>query len=148
ITDLAVKTGQSEPDPDTGNDSAAAAINAGPTADLGLTKSVDRSSPVVGDSVTFTVTATNHGPDGASGVVVDDLLPAGLTFVSATPSTGGYDSTSGAWTLGALAAAQTATLTVAATVNQTGAVVNQASVAAQDQVDPNPLNNTAAVSLN
>ena len=43
--------------------------------------------------MTFTVTLTNNGPDTATGVQVTDLLPAGLSFVSATPSQGSYDST-------------------------------------------------------
>ena len=59
--------------------------------DLALTKTVNDPTPNVGDSVTFTVTFTNNGPDTATGVQVTDLLPAGLTFVSATPSQGTYD---------------------------------------------------------
>src|SRR5262249_45939491 len=106
ISSLAVKTGQNEPDPNTANDSAAAATNAVSTADLALLNTVDRTSAVVGDAVTFTVTATNRGPGPATGIVVNDLLPAGLAFVSATPSTGTYDSTGGTWTLGSLAATQ------------------------------------------
>ena len=36
--------------------------------------------------------ADQRGPDAATNVQVTDLLPAGLTFVSATPSQGTYDS--------------------------------------------------------
>ena len=48
-------------------------------------------TPNVGDTITFTVTLTNNGPNAATSVQVTDLLPAGLTFVSATPSQGTYD---------------------------------------------------------
>ena len=69
-------------------------------ADLSVTKTVSDATPNVGDQITFTVTLTNQGPDTATGVQVTDLLPAGLTFVSATPSQGSYDSATGLWTVG------------------------------------------------
>src|SRR5262249_44811373 len=95
VTNLAAKTGQKRPEPDLGKDAAAAANNAGPTADLALTKTVDRTTALVGQTVVFTVTAINRGPSPATGVVINDMLPAGLTLVSATPSTGAYNSTTG-----------------------------------------------------
>ena len=69
-------------------------------ADLSVTKTVSNATPNVGDQITFTVTLTNSGPDAATGVQVTDLLPAGLTFVSATPSQGTYDSATGLWDVG------------------------------------------------
>ena len=77
ITNLAVRTGGNEPDPNPGNDSGAATINAAPAADVALQKTVDRPQPSVGETVTFTVTATNRGPSAATGVLVEDTLPAG-----------------------------------------------------------------------
>ena len=70
------------------------------TADLSLTKTVDDPTPTVGDTVAFTLTLSNAGPDAATGVTVTDLLPAGLTFVSATPSQGTYAAATGLWTVG------------------------------------------------
>jgi uncharacterized repeat protein (TIGR01451 family) len=74
--------------------------NLRPEADLAVTKTVSNAFPNVGSIITFTVILTNNGPNPATNVVVNDLLPAGLTFVSATPSEGTYDSTSGMWTVG------------------------------------------------
>ena len=54
----------------------------------------------MGDTITYTVTLIDDGPDAATGVTVTDLLPAGLTFVSATPSQGTYDPATGLWTVG------------------------------------------------
>ena len=62
ITNTATKTAANEPDPDTSNDSAVATLNAAASADVGIQKTVDNPAPSVGQSVTFTVTATNKGP--------------------------------------------------------------------------------------
>ncbi|TCZ75501.1 DUF11 domain-containing protein, partial [Paenibacillus albiflavus] len=47
-------------------------------ADLSITNTVNNATPNVGDTITITVTLTNNGPDSATGVVITDLLPAGL----------------------------------------------------------------------
>ena len=71
-------------------------------ADLAVTKTASTVTPNVGSNVTFTIQATNNGPSTATNVVVNDALPTGLTFVSATPPAE-YNSTTGVWTLGSLA---------------------------------------------
>ncbi|MBA2592590.1 MAG: DUF11 domain-containing protein, partial [Gammaproteobacteria bacterium] len=38
--------------------------------------------------MTYTVPVTNNGPSNATGVTMTDTLPAGVSFVSATPSQG------------------------------------------------------------
>ena len=69
-------------------------------ADLALAQAVSNPTPNVGDTIAFTVRLRNSGPDAATNVAVTDLLPAGLTFVSATPSQGTYDATTGLWSVG------------------------------------------------
>ncbi len=87
-----------------------------PQADLELTKT--SSSPAVrpGDTLTYTLTLVNKGPGTANGVVVRDVLPASLSFVSATTATGSYNNATGLWTLGNIAPG-TYTLTINVTVN-------------------------------
>lgn len=114
-----------------------------PSTDLSITKTVSNSSPIFGSNVTFTITATNNGLSPASGVSVTDLLPSGYTFVSATPSTGSYISGTGIWTIGAMANAATATLTIVATVNTTGVYTNVATISGTEN-DPALSNNTAS----
>ena len=67
---------------------------------------------LVGETVTFTVRAINRGPSPATGVVITDALPAGLTLITPTPSQGTY--AGGVWTVGSLAAPAVATLTLVA----------------------------------
>lgn len=52
--------------------------------DLSVTKSDDPDPAVAGESVNYTLTVTNHGPNPAQAAEVSDTLPAGLTFASAS----------------------------------------------------------------
>src|SRR5262249_45799368 len=110
-----------------------------------ITKSVSSAAPNVGDTITFTVTLTDLGPNSATNVQVSDLLPAGLTFVSATPSRGTYNSTTGVWTVGTVTTAAAQTLSIQARVVSPAAQTNVAAVSRADQFDPNSANNTASV---
>src|SRR5207253_1018425 len=85
-----------------GNNTASKSLTV-QSADLGLAMAVDNAAPNEGNTVTFTLTLTNNGPDAAAGIAVTDLLPAGLTYASATPSQGSYVSGSGVWSVGGVA---------------------------------------------
>ena len=116
-------------------------------ADISVSKSVDNINPVLGDTVNFTVTVTNLGPDDATGVKVKDVLPAGLGFVSASASHGTYTETSGLWTVGLLTNGSSASLTLGAKVNIQGALTNTAAVVGVYETDPNAENDTASVTV-
>ena len=137
-----------QPDPDTSNNNAGAAVNAGASADIAVAKSVDDPTPNVGSQVTYTITATNNGPNDASGVEITDALPAGVSFVGAVPSQGSYDSGSGVWVVGAITSGSAATLAITVTVDQAGSIMNSAAVTASDQFDPVPANNQGGVTIN
>ncbi len=86
------------------------------TADLVLSKTVDNTGPSAGAAVTYILTATNLGPGDATGVVVSDDLPPGVTYADDTGG-GAFDQSSGAWTVGSLAANASATLQIVVTVD-------------------------------
>ena len=128
-------------DPISGNDFATSKPIPVPQTNLAVTKTVNNATPFVGNNVTFTITATNNGPSAATGVKVTDNLPAGYTFVSATPSAG--TSWSGStWTIGNLANGASATLTITARVKITGPYSNTATITG-DQIDPISGNDSA-----
>ena len=129
------------------NNSASVTLNAAESANLKVTKALTRSSPHVGELLTFHVIVANQGPSPATGVAVTEVLSAGLAFESAAPSQGAYDSATGLWTVGSIANAGSAGLTITARVTQAGTVTNTASVTASDQPDPDPTDNTASVTL-
>jgi uncharacterized repeat protein (TIGR01451 family) len=113
-------------------------------ADVAITKSVSNATPAVGTNVTFTVTAHNLGPDPTTVLTVNDLLPAGVTFVSAVTSAGTYTPGTGAWNIGALSVGSTATLQITVTVTGTTPATNTATRASTTPVDPNAANDTAS----
>ena len=117
--------------------------------DVGVTKTVDNPTPVVGTNVTFTVTATNNGPSLAQNVVITDQLPAPrLELVSGTPSVGTWDPVAGTWTIPSLAVDESATLTLVATVNTNSAESNVATRTGMTQTDIDPTNDSASATVN
>lgn len=88
VHNLATATGTPPAGPDV-SDSDDASIDTGAgeplPAGLGISKTADVSLAAPGDVVTYTLRAVNSGPGEARDVVVTDVLPAGTTFVSASP---------------------------------------------------------------
>ncbi len=118
-----------------------------PIANVGVTKTVSNATPALNTNVTFTVTVTNGGPELARAVSVADTLPAGLTFVSATPSVGTYNSGTGVWTVGNLNNGASATLSLVATVT-THTLLTNTATASTTSTDPTPANNAASATVN
>ena len=110
-----------------------------PATDLVITKDVNNSSPNFGDEVKWTLTAYNNGPDRATGVVVSDVLPKSLIWVSDDGS-GKYNHNTGVWNVGSLNKGSVATLNINCKVNATGNIKNQVSVTGNEH-DYNPSNN-------
>ena len=81
-------------------------------ADLTITNTANNSSLNVGQTGTFTVTVTNHGPNTATNIKINDLLPNG--FTAGTPTVGNYNGN--IWTIDNLASGSLATLTFTATL--------------------------------
>jgi uncharacterized repeat protein (TIGR01451 family) len=118
-----------------------------PAADIAVTKSVNNTSPNYLDNVTFTVIVRNNGPDDATGVSLDDLLPAGLVWVS-DDSSGAYDHTTGVWTIGSLADGAFVTLNIVAQVWGHNTIIDNVANASAMEFDPNLANNRANVTIN
>src|SRR5207244_3959129 len=120
--------GGNEADPNTANNTASftTTVTAPVSADLAITNtgpaSVTTSSPI-----TYSVTATNHGPSTATGVVVTDTLPYGVTFKSANSTQGTCTNKKGTLTcsVGTLASGASAVITVSVTAPVQGGFDHQ-----------------------
>lgn len=83
---------------------------------LTLAKTPDNGVTAAGSDITFTITVRNTDAHAtAHAVVVRDVLPAGLTFVSSSPS-GTASGQTVDWTVGTLAPGATTTITLVARV--------------------------------
>lgn len=116
-------------------------IDVRPVADLSIEKIVDRQSPKYGETVRWTVIVKNNGPNKAHNVIVEDVLPEGLTFVR---SNGDYSK--GIWKSGNLDVGEVKSLKITCKVTSTGNFVNFASVKS-DELDLNESNNNANRSI-
>jgi uncharacterized repeat protein (TIGR01451 family) len=123
------------------------AINSIVQADLAIEKTVNFPGPYAGQTIEFTLTATNEGCDDAPLVQVEDLLPSGFTYVSHTASgSTEYNAGAGIWDIGTLNNGGSATLTISAVVNASGDYTNTATISG-NAVDNEPANNTSSVTI-
>jgi uncharacterized repeat protein (TIGR01451 family) len=130
------------PDSNPSNDVGDAAVEVSARADVAIAKTASAPIALVGDTVIYGLTITNNGPDDAADVTVTDPLPAGGTFVSATPSSGTCQIAAGtlACNLGSLAPGASATIQLQVTLTQAGDTHNVAQVTSSTP-DTKPANN-------
>jgi uncharacterized repeat protein (TIGR01451 family) len=121
-----------------------------PMADLKLTKTADRKTVKIGQTIIFTITVTNLGPDTATDIYFGDALPDPLNFISASCDRG--PTFGGACQVDGLAAGESATITILSTPISNPAkselkFTNTAFIAESATFDPNPNNNTSSLYL-
>jgi uncharacterized repeat protein (TIGR01451 family) len=85
--------------------------------DLKLTKTASKSTAKKGDTLSYLLTLENTSDVDATGVIVNDKLPTGVTYVDHLPVIATYDKTSGDWSVGSVPAKTTVTLTINVTVD-------------------------------
>ena len=119
-----------------------------PKADLGVTLAAAPNPVTVGQTLTYTLNVSNAGPSVATGTVLSDSLPAGVSFVSVQPSQGSCSGTATlSCSLGTLAVGGNASVVIQVIPNAAGSLTDTASVAS-NVTDPNTANNSASVTVN
>lgn len=107
-------------------------------ADLRLSKSVDIGTPNVGDMVTFTIMVTNDGPNDATGISVEDIVPNGYTSISNISNVGILTGNTITWSNFSLAVGSSVSFTYNAIIAAYTAgvtYVNTAQITLSDQTD-------------
>ena len=135
----------SEPDAVASDNTAVAVAmaTAAPSANLALGVNAWPDPVVLGEDMTFTLTATNRGP-GTATVTLTNPLPGTVSFGSATVSQGTATFGNGAVTadFGSLAGGSAATLSMVVTPTSVGVWTNRASLTATGN-DPDTSDNSA-----
>jgi uncharacterized repeat protein (TIGR01451 family) len=146
LTNSATLWASDQPDTTPGNNTESVDLLLG-GLDINVVKSVDQPAPTSGSSIVYSLTATNNGPNRATGLQLNDLLPAELTYTGSTGD-GVYTAGTGLWDIGTLNSGATATLSINADVQNgfAGAsVLNSVSVTALDQPDVDSSNDSAEI---
>ncbi len=120
-------------------------------ANLVLDKSVGVVFPQLGEKLIYTIVVNNAGPQATTGLVISDTLPTEVSFGSSSATQGSYNSGSGAWTIGTLAASELVTLTITTTIisvpSSEQPIVNTAVVSTTDLFDPSLDNNSSSAMI-
>ncbi len=106
-------------------------------------------TPVTADvrsNLTYLITVTNTGPSTATGVLLTNLLPAEVNFLSVTPSQGSSTTTGRTivCNLGTITGGGVASVSIVTKPNADGMITNMVSVG-RAEADASLLNNTATV---
>ena len=119
-----------------------------PAANLAVSLSAAPLPAALGGNLTYSLAVTNGGPSPATGIVLTNVLPAGVTLVSASPALTNWAQTDGVLTL-PIPDLPPGTGTVVQIGIQPGtldALTNLATVGA-NETDPDASDNTAVLVL-
>jgi uncharacterized repeat protein (TIGR01451 family) len=131
-----------------GSNSTTQTITVQAGADIDVSISASPLTPAEGSNVTYTVTASNNGPNSATNLRLSIPVPAAMIFTQATPSQGSYNA--GTWTVGTVNQGGNATLTLVLRVRAGTAgnvITTSASLLSLTQLDPNNANDLATADI-
>jgi uncharacterized repeat protein (TIGR01451 family) len=138
-------------DPVSGNNTASDSATVAASADVQVTETRSPASVNPGSNATFTFTVKNNGPSTATGVVLTDDLPSGVTVQSITPSGSGTCGTGNPFTCTfaslASGASETVTVVVRPALSTAGTTLTNPGSISTTTFDGNAANDTATASV-
>ena len=125
--------------------------------DISVAKTVNEAAPTEGNPVTYTIVVTNNSSQTATNVIIQDPVPADLTYVPGSISGGDVEDESApatglTWNIGTLAGGENRNLTFDAIVNAgasaSNPITNTASLVSISESEDNAANNSGSVDIN
>ena len=101
-----------------------------PIVDVAVSKTSDKSVYVLGENVVYTIVVSNNGKNTAHDVVLKDLLPKNLVFISSNIT--GYNPVTGVLNIGDLDAESSMSFNIIAKANAMGNITTYANVSCSD----------------
>ncbi len=153
ITTLVNKTGllinnanvsADEYDYNASNNKDNSSINVPPSSDLEISKLVSTPTPLYNETIKWIIIVKNNGPDTATDIKVDELLPDAFELVRSTTTKGYY--INGIWSIGDLNIGEIVNLEIITKVVKTGNFTNNVIVTS-NEYDYNKSNNEANKSV-
>jgi uncharacterized repeat protein (TIGR01451 family) len=117
-----------------------------PAVNISITKVVNATVALNGDYLKYVINVTNHGPNDAANITVNEALDSRLVHIS-NSTTLGTSWNGSVWVIGSLANGSSAILTIVVWINGTGNVTNNVTVDTngQNNTGSNGTNNTTEV---
>ena len=115
-------------------------VNVVKIADLSVIKLINNSNPNYDDLIKWTIIVSNNGPNMATGVIVNDLLPKSVEYISSYLSKGFYNPVNGIWDVGNLNVGEKLQLNIVSKIVKTGDITNVVNVKGNEK-DSNLTNN-------
>lgn len=115
-------------------------VDAVKIADLSVIKLINNSNPNYNDLIKWTIIVSNNGSNMATGVIVNDLLPKSVEYISSYLSKGFYNPVNGIWDVGNLNAGEKLQLNIVSKIVKTGDITNVVNVKGNEK-DSNLTNN-------
>jgi large repetitive protein len=115
-------------------------------ADLEVVKTASPDPHYEGQQLTYTIRVRNLGPSTETDVLVRDVLPPGVAYVSSTATVASYNPATGIWPISSFPNGATHTLTIVVRMTASSFITNTATIAAEGR-DENSANNSSTVTV-
>ena len=117
--------------------------------DILVEKSVDFATPLLNNTINFTITITNQSSSRAINIVIADLIDdsSGFELVDSSAESGTYDPTTGLWNVPELLGETSVSLFISVRVIRVGRLQNTASLVSSIPVDGDNSNDSATVDI-
>ena len=134
-----------EYDSNTTNNDANNTIEVPPAIDIEVNINVNDKNPLFGESIVWNIMIKNNGPNNATEVKLNEILPYSVIFLNYNSTNGKY--ANGTWNLDFLEVGGVEYLNITTIVNKTGIITNHINATAHEY-DWNKLNNQDNTSIN